>query len=114
MRRRRARLRTMLVVAVLLIAAGSVVGIRVWRLRSRAHHHRLAAAQASVQAFMLRNEWIGATPEGDIVTATNPDAPARRTKLRAQAKYHREMESKYLHAASHPWLPIEPDPPEPE
>ncbi len=29
------------------------------------------------------------------------------------AKYHYDMARKYEHAARYPWLPVEPDPPEP-
>jgi hypothetical protein len=30
------------------------------------------------------------------------------------ANYHREMAEKYRFAATYPWLPVAPDPPEPE
>jgi hypothetical protein len=30
------------------------------------------------------------------------------------AAYHRELRAKYERAARYPWLPVEPDPPEPE
>ena len=32
----------------------------------------------------------------------------------ARINFHLEMFEKYRRAASHPWLPVEPDPPEPE
>ena len=61
-------------------------------------------------AFLARAEWhegrsldpgLIFTKEGDLLAA-KPWA------------YHRDMAAKYEQAASRPWLPVPPDPPEPE
>jgi hypothetical protein len=38
----------------------------------------------------------------------------RDTRVPAKADYHHAMKWKYERAARYPWLPVEPDPPEPE
>jgi hypothetical protein len=41
------------------------------------------------------------------------DAEARR-RFHARITWHEVMNAKYERAARYPWLPVEPDPPEPE
>jgi hypothetical protein len=41
------------------------------------------------------------------------DWPRNEAHERALARYHDDLAAKYDRAALYPWLPIEPDPPEP-
>lgn len=53
-----------------------------------------------------------AIPEGfDPMTAKLPVAAE---KYRRRFAYYRHLRQKYEAASWHPWLPVEPDPPEPE
>jgi hypothetical protein len=78
-----------MMVAVAILA--NVLGLLVWvdrratQFRDRRDFHRM--------------HW-SAIDEGFAVEA-------------AQAAYHRAMAEKYRGAAERPWLPVEPDPPEP-
>jgi hypothetical protein len=40
--------------------------------------------------------------------------PQRVARGEQMAAYHRALKAKYERAARYPWLPVEPDPPEPE
>ena len=40
--------------------------------------------------------------------------PADLVSVRDKFLYFQRMRTKYEYAARHPWLPVEPDPPEPE
>ena len=45
----------------------------------------------------------------------NPNlAPAEQARALRRVKHHWELIGKYQRAARYPWLPIEPDPPEPD
>jgi hypothetical protein len=94
--------RLMVAVAVVGMVLGSGVEVvRRWLLfRERAAQH----AQL-VMRGMCNNPMTGTTV---------PDfTPAEIEALR-QSEYHRRLYLKYRDAASYPWLPVAPDPPEPE
>jgi hypothetical protein len=42
------------------------------------------------------------------------NTPEKRPLTRRRVAYHAALEAKYSYAVDHPWLPMAPDPPEPE
>ena len=40
--------------------------------------------------------------------------PGTRIFVTAKGRWHHDLAMKYARAAGHPWLPVAPDPPEPE
>jgi hypothetical protein len=82
----------MIVVAVvgLVLAPASWLYRRTARMKSIAHFHD----QACIQALMV-------TPGCILI-----ESP--------RSRFHDELAKKYHWAARYPWLPVEPDPPEPE
>jgi hypothetical protein len=106
--------RWMIVVAV----AALVVGfIRLWTLRHL--YLEKAANHASFRAHVLRtpestayweNRW---TDQRRGLPARYP-WPAGPPFVPAMGEYHDAMRIKYERAARYPWLPVEPDPPEPK
>jgi hypothetical protein len=87
----------MSVVAVVAVSLGGIAGSQ--RLRQRRDE------------FADRAQW-----HREIVAAWNAKwrpAPSGGYPLQL-VSYHAAMARKYRHAACYPWLPVEPDPPEPE
>jgi hypothetical protein len=64
-------------------------------LMERSHRYRAKSTNYAMAKFL----WYGVT--GSTLSTT-------------QAKWLEDMQKKYDYAAAHPWLPVEPDPPEPE
>ncbi len=69
------------------------------------------------EAFAIR--WIHhygkATDSGiELVKTGRMGDAARAAMLRRRMDWHCDMWQKYGHAARYPWLPVPPDPPEPE
>jgi len=55
------------------------------------------------------------TDEGGLVeSAIDPTPGYDEDRLRRRAEYHDFLRRKYDRAARYPWLPVAPDPPEPE
>jgi hypothetical protein len=84
---------------------GSVLGMwgylsrRSQRLLAIARDHTLSGNKTEFEEFVALYE------------------PSRRhewASLRRKVVHERLMAAKYLEAARHPWLPVAPDPPEPE
>jgi hypothetical protein len=95
--------RWMLGVAAVALACG--VAGRVLRFRRLAEYH-LARSSADVVSDMLTTH--DGTPTFIVETGTGaPTTPAR-------VEWHRRLLKKYERAARRPWLPVPPDPPEPE
>jgi hypothetical protein len=89
--------RWMVAVAVVALLLGGIVGV--YRLR-RWHDGFVYRAQWHSRIVVtLRTRWR---------VAPNDPVPPR------LIVYYRSLASKYQHAARYPWLPVEPDPPEPE
>ena len=93
MRPPRFRLRSLLIaVAVVAIGMGALA---LWRrsvsLKRQAMHHALRGIVLEAEA------------------GSGPDA----ARWHRRADWHYQMSRKYLAASSRPWLPVEPDPPEP-
>jgi hypothetical protein len=56
----------------------------------------------------------GGSVFGNMILGQDPKTGKRIYKSLEELDYHARMIRKYQHAASYPWLPVEPDPPEPE
>jgi hypothetical protein len=71
------------------------------------------AAVASYAAYLVRrSEALRAEAErhhAAWISHFDSNSP-----IPSKAHYHHAMKWKYRHAARYPWLPVEPDPPEPE
>jgi hypothetical protein len=101
-----------LMVAVAIVALVLGVGTMGWRylaLRTKADfHERMEREQAEKQRAI----------EDLALAANSPEVAARmRADKAVHAKienYHSRLKAKYRELASRPWLPIEPDPPEPD
>jgi hypothetical protein len=92
-----------LMVAVAIVALALTVYAGIERRRARLqrvaqHHWEEVAANSVVQADANR-------------TIYRASASFRNRQL---ANYHVNLANKYANAARYPWLPVAPDPPEPE
>jgi hypothetical protein len=71
--------------------------------------------QRSKRFGQISRVHVRAMSDGAIEAANLKRRGDPRSKLAsARADYHQAMWLKYFHAARYPWLPVEPDPPEPE
>jgi hypothetical protein len=103
--------RWMIVVAVGASVSAGITFPNRWSLRQKARSHasKEAYAEEMVRVCAFQAECL----QGD-------DPPsARRLNLSAavyarRTAYHAQLRAKYEQAAVYPWLPIAPDPPEPE
>ena len=95
-----------LMVAVAIMGSLSY-GLRLWilnrtyRLRAESHVARKTEARG-------REAWAAKMAKSGYLSA--PRASVEASKV----EYHDNMAIKYDHAARYPWLPVEPDPPEPK
>ena len=119
--------RVMVVVAVVALGLGICrEGTRLMRLRHEyalreATHSAMsmrAAALAEVsqeawRADVLRLAQMFRGIEGDGIAAALTLAPAPPAIQAKLARYHQELNVKYLRAQRRPWIPVEPDPPAP-
>ena len=100
MRLRRIRMTTrrwMIVVAVVGLLLGGIVGVYRLRQRHDALVYRVWWHRTIVATLKARGR-------------ASPNDPATPRLL----VYHESLAHKYQHAARYPWLPVEPDPPEPD
>jgi hypothetical protein len=93
--------RMMVVVAVFALLLGAVAIVR-----RQAHLQRLADYHAKMAWQLQSSHGTVIRPNGAFVHV--PLTPQR------LADYHEDLARKYERAARYPWLPVEPDPPEPE
>jgi hypothetical protein len=102
--------RWMAVVAALALVLGAIAGM--WRRARR--FERLATSHALDAVTYADAAWdcvrFNLNRDGDVDSATRGMAD-RYWELYV---YHGLLEEKYDRAASRPWLPVEPDPPEPK
>jgi hypothetical protein len=101
----------MLAVAIvgILIGVGLEVGRRSRRFARLADYHTNAALEHFGALMALGGE----PPLRDVRSAEwGPVRYLHREK--ALVRYHSELTEKYQRAARYPWLPVEPDPPEPQ
>ena len=98
------RLRTLMIsVAVLGIAFGGLAGLL--RMGQRTQRLRAIARDHLQRSLVNRLTLEGSVAHGAAKTDTE--------RYRARAEYHHALNLKYQYAASHPWLPVSSDPPEP-
>ena len=91
--------RLMVAVAIVGLVLGALVylGRRSSRFRQMSWVHERAMADGATEAAKLKRR-------GDPRASLAYD----------RANFHQAMRLKYFHAARSPWLPVGPDPPEPE
>jgi hypothetical protein len=95
--------RTLVAVALVGLATGAA-GRGTWYLRLSARYRALSDKHAAMaeQAPMARGHFPGPGRTYRDIEWSSPERG-----------YHLRLKQKYDEAATHPWLPIEPDPPEP-
>ena len=98
----------MVLVAVVAIILGGMI------LRQRAASYRQRAAQFGWVATGLRQSAASGNAAFLHPTPTGPGTPMTQAMSLRWAEYYAGLRAKYEHAALYPWLPVEPDPPEPE
>jgi hypothetical protein len=92
--------RLMIAVAVFALLLGAMA------LRQRRSHFQALADYHAFQARHIRSSHGSMIqPSGAYVHIPLGSS--------SRAEYHKDMGGKYGYAASHPWLPVEPDPPVP-
>jgi hypothetical protein len=110
----RFRLRTLLVaVAVAAVAMGAML-----MLQRAAAYRRLAERHAERERMHRDSAALATAEAEDLAERGSADGAAlwreRVDDNAAKAARSAELSRKYLHAAAHPWLAVEPDPPPPE
>ena len=93
-------------IAVAAVAIVLSVAISLLRVERLASEYRRLYAQHSAETQRYRQE---ASKALRLRNARDRYVLASR-----RAAYHAHLEAKYGHAAHSPWLPVEPDPPEPK
>jgi hypothetical protein len=98
--------------------AGIGAGFEVRLMQRRARFLDLASAHAS-QVVPLVHTWALTAPRRICIegweTANGRVYSAQEGALiERKNEWHRTVSAKYRLAANRPWLPVEPDPPEPE
>ena len=101
--------RMMVAVAILaLMTAVFAMLIQSERRRQRAMYH----SKMETETEHLMNFY-----RGDLVLKrgeNRDDFPAMLDRFTRRNRYHSEMRQKWEASAARPWLPVEPDPPEPK
>ncbi len=107
--------RWMMAVAIVALVIGAAIAID----RRSKRFARLAASHANiaVEHWATLAAFGGDPPPLKEIEKFPPAArgPVRYLhRAKTLMVYHRELKGKYDRAACYPWLPVEPDPPEPE
>jgi hypothetical protein len=109
MRLPRYHLRTLLIaVAVASLGNGTIAGLarrRAAHLCQAAHHQKLSN-DASLSAYFIDLRYLSWGP-------SEPER-AEMAAYERLGDHHAALQAKYERAARFPWLPVEPDPPEPK
>ena len=103
---------TAVAVVALLIGAGVQIDQRSKRFAGLAAFHTSAA----MEHFSTLMVFGGDPPPLEVIEQYPPAAqgPVRYLhRAKSLMLYHRALKGKYERAAAYPWLPVEPDPPEP-
>jgi hypothetical protein len=100
-----------LMVAVAFVAATSLL----LEMNQRAALYRATASHHAT----LSREWLGIasrlrSDEALLTGAPGREAEATAGWLERMAPYHDSLMRKWARASQYPWLPVAPDPPEPE
>ena len=97
-----------------LMVAVAVVALGVWGVRMR----RASSAyreRAEFYRYLLTTPRNNPPPaEGASVAEQSLDIATEVARARRLMHYCEVMQAKYERAARRPWIPVEPDPPEPE
>jgi hypothetical protein len=93
--------RLMVAVAIVGVLLAAVLGLE----RRREWLRRLSQRHESRAMVCDMEKLIGAMNRQPATWLAN---------RQARLEYHKSLARKYRQAASHPWLPVAPDPPEPE
>jgi hypothetical protein len=96
--------------------AGALLGAAVEALRLRRRSAEYAALAGRHAANERTFRAIAAAGPGGalLLIAHGPGTRSRRTTPGAEADHEAALRLKYERAARYPWLPVAPDPPEPE
>jgi len=108
------------VAVVALMVASGVEMRRLYRLSSyyrnqatvakRAQKYRIGELVRAERRVKERQAWVA---DGSARPGTVRTSIAIRDQISRQIDYWRNLKSKYERAARYPWLPVDPDPPEP-
>jgi hypothetical protein len=126
----RFRIRTLMVVVALAgVIAGTLVGCARMAARrqrfnalAKAHGSDELVARSLAKMAYDQIDTLAAMRKAEEANGNPPDpwddviaqARLQATHSCAFADYHAALKRKYEHAARRPWLPVPPDPPEPE
>ena len=104
--------RLMIVVAVVTVLLGAAYKFAECNLLAR--FYRVEAQYHADRESALRE--IAAKDGGESLINFTPrtDTRSKRFPIRVMADFEAKLKRKYDRAASRPWLPVPPDPPEPE
>ncbi len=109
--------RWLVVVTVIGLMIGGGVRLEVWLNQRRdyflslaqSHQNEVVSSTARGKALKSRKGWpSGKTTEEIMQLHRDYD------RMMDRAEHHESLARKYEQAARYPWLPVEPDPPEPE
>jgi len=103
-----------LIVAVEVVGVAIGAFIEINRLRHMSAKFRSRAEEHAAVEQSLR--WVIATSGANspIDISPGPGLRSKRYTARAAAEHEAMLARKYFRAARYPWLPVAPDPPEPE
>jgi hypothetical protein len=92
------------------------VRFTIWSMMAAIVVFAVAAALAAQASRLKTIAKFHESRTGEVVEvwACGPSSSSHRIEPSARAVYHAKMRDKYLGAARRPWLPVTPDPPEPE
>jgi hypothetical protein len=99
--------RWMIVVAIVANGSGA------WILRARSHTYAIESGYHSLMEAENRR-FVGLYEAGSLGYTGRGSVDAFIDQARRLAAYHATLKRKYELASSRPWLPVEPDPPEPK
>ena len=119
--------RWMVAVAVVGLLMGGISSYRIRRRYSefigRVRHHELLEAAYKEQGRHVADfsrsssvimEDLKDDPGSGRLKALRNSILQNAASFSQRTEYHADMARKYRHAARYPWLPVEPDPPEPK
>jgi hypothetical protein len=105
--------RMMVAVAIVAAVAGAAAASRRWSVLASAYH--VKALYLGLQADLEEENARTADAAIWFARASDPDRPERAApRYRRRAEFYSLLRGKYERAARYPFLPVAPDPPEPE
>jgi hypothetical protein len=104
--------RLMIAVAIVALALG--IFAECVRLSRKSASFRTQAEACSGIEETLRMIIAASGPDTPVDVSPGPGMPSRRFTAMVVAEHQAALKLKYERAARRPWLPVEPDPPEPQ